>query len=78
MSLMDRTCEIVRRRGRIVLRRHGWYVHSHTNIAAGFDAAVWGRRESALEIDTLELAFLLAPFFESKVVVVYPRGGRRS
>ncbi len=74
-GLMERTCRIIKRRGRILLKSsEGWYLGQHTNIAAGFDSAVWAWRPAALEIDTLELAFLLAPFFECKVVVVYPKG----
>ncbi len=77
-SLMSRTCEIIRRGGLIFLKRaDGYYLHHHTNIAAAFDAAVWGQRTCALEIDTLELAFLLAPYFECKVVVYCPRGKKR-
>lgn len=74
-KLMDRTCAIIRRGGRLLLKNAGggYYLHHHTNIAAGFGSAVWGRRHAALEIDTLELAFLLAPFFECKVVAVYPK-----
>ncbi len=76
MTLMDRTCKIIEKNGRILLKnREGWYLQQHTNIAAGFDAAVWGRREAALEIDTLELAFILAPYFECKVFVHY-RGSK--
>ncbi len=71
---MDRTCRIIERGGYILLRRGAWYLHQHTNIAADEDSAVWGRRNAALHFDTLELAHLLAPYFECKVVVYYPRG----
>ncbi len=77
-ALMDRTCKGIERGGYIILKRSdGWYLHQHTNIAASYDRAEWGLRESALHIDTLELAFLLAPYFECKVVTYYPKRKKR-
>ncbi len=73
-ALMDRTCEIIERGGYILLKRGEWYLHQHTCIQADFDSAVWGRRSAAMHIDTLELARLLAPYFECEIVVYYPRG----
>lgn len=74
--LMDRTCRIIDRGGYILLkRRDDWYLHQHTNVVAGYDAAIWGRREAALHIDTIELAFILVQYFnDCRVVVFYPRG----
>ncbi len=76
-KLMTRTCRIIERGGYILLRRGDWYMHHHTNIAADFDSAVWGTKEAALHFDTLELAHVLAPYFECKVVVYYPKGKKR-
>ncbi len=71
---MDRTCEIIERHGFILLKRNnGWYLHQHTNLASGFDAAVWGTRPAALHIDSLEWAFVLAKHYEAKVVSYYPK-----
>ncbi len=69
----DRTCEIIQKHGYILLKRaDGWYLHQHTNLAAGFDSAVWGQRESALHFDSLEWAFIAADYLECKVVSFYP------
>ncbi len=76
-KLMDRTCRIIDAGGYIVLKRGEWYMQQHTNIAADFDSAVWGTRRAALHFDTLEMAYLLAPYFECRVVVYYPRGKKR-
>ncbi len=73
-ALMDRTCCLIERGGYILLKRDKWYLHQHTQIAADFNSAVWGTRDAAMHFDTLELAFLLAPYFECKVVTYYPRG----
>ncbi len=71
---MDRTCRIIAQGGDILLKRGEWYLHQHTTIQAAFDSAVWGQRNAAMHFDTLELAHLLAPYFECRVVVYYPRG----
>ena len=78
VTLMARTCRLIERGGHILLKRaDGYYLHQHTNIAAGTDSAVWGRRAVALEIDELGLAFLLAKYFECRVVTYYPKGKKR-
>lgn len=70
VRLMDRTCQLIKRGCSIYLRKKGdtWYLHSWTNIAAGWDKASWGKREDALEICNLEWAFALARLYRCKVV----------
>jgi hypothetical protein len=75
--LMNRTCRIIEDDGYILLKRGEWYLHQHSRIAADFDSAVWGCRAAAMHFDTLELALLLAPYFECKVVTYYPKGKKR-
>lgn len=72
-KLSERTCKLIEQGYRIVLRwteDPQWYLHSHTNIAAGPDHAVWGKVESALEIFNLEWAFALAPLYNCDVWAV--------
>jgi len=83
--LSDRTIEIINRGGRIVLRKpkdNGtsghWYLHAWTNLAAGWDKAVWGRQNAALEFMDLALAFAIAPLFKAKVAVVWSRPKRKT
>ena len=73
-SLMDRTCDIINNGGYILLKRGPWYLSQHSSIEADFDSAVWCSRPGAMHFDTLELAKLLAPYFECKVVIYYPNG----
>ncbi len=81
-SLTDRTIKIINRGGRILLRQKSkgaewipkyWYLHNWTNIAAGPDHAVWGKKENALEFFNLLWAFTIAPLYDCKVVAVYPK-----
>ena len=73
--LTKRTIDIINKHGRIVLKeKHSdWYLSSWTNIAAGPDKASWSRRHSALEFFNLQWAFAIAPLYDCKVVVVYPK-----
>jgi len=81
-ELTKRTIKIIERGGRIILRKksHGaewippyWYLHNWTSIAAGPDRAVWGQRQNALEFFNLKWARRIAPLYNCKVVVVYPK-----
>lgn|SRR5574337_411221 len=81
-ALTNRTIEIIKKGGRILLRKksHGaewipkhWYLHNWTSIAAGPDHAVWGQKKSALEFFNLRWAKAIAPLYNCKVVVVYPK-----
>lgn len=74
---MDRTCKIIERGGFILLKRGPWYLHQHTNLAAGFDSAVWGTRAAAMHFDSIDWAFIVARYFESRVVSWYPKEKRK-
>lgn len=68
--LTDRTCKLINQGCSIYLRKKNdeWYLHCWTNIAAGWDKAVWGKRGNALEIFDLKWAFALARLYGCKVV----------
>jgi hypothetical protein len=73
-SLTDRTIKIIQKHGRILLKaKDGWYLGAWTNIAAGPDKADWSRRNAAQEMFNLKWAFTIAPLYDCKVVVVYPK-----
>jgi len=70
--LTDRTCRIIQRGGRIVIKRNdGWYLSGWTNVFSGPDGAQWAAAKHAVEIATLEWAFALAKLYKAKVVVQY-------
>ena len=76
--LTKRTIDIINKGGRIILKEKGdgfskWYLSAWTNIAAGPDKASWSKRGSALEFFNLQWAFAIAPLYDCKVVVVYPK-----
>lgn len=82
-ELTNRTCKIIEQGGLILLRRRAnnprvnvteWYIHQHTNIAAGIDEMKLGRRPVALEMHNLKWAFAIAKLYDCKVVVYYPNG----
>lgn len=67
------TIKIIEKHGNILLKRpDGWYLSSWTNIAAGPDNAVFGRRESALEMFSLQWAFAIATLYKCQVYAFYP------
>lgn len=70
-SLDDRSLQLIKDGKIIVLKRNdGWYLHQWTNIAAGPDAARWGLRGVALEMFSLEWAFVIAKLYKCKVFSV--------
>jgi len=69
-KLTQRTCAIIESGGRILLRKGEWYLHQWTNIAAGWDKATWGKKNTAMEMFDLKWAFAIAPLYGCKVVVV--------
>ena len=76
--LTKRTIAICNKGGRILLKEKDdgfskWYLSAWTNIAAGPDHANWGKRASALQFFSLQWAFAIAPLYDCKVVVVYPK-----
>lgn len=68
--LTDRTCKLINQGCSIYLKRKKdtRYLHSWTNIAAGWDKAQWGKLENALEIFDLKWAFALAKLYKCTVV----------
>lgn len=73
--LTEITCRfIIPRGGRILLKekKSHWFLGGWTNIAAGPDNAVWGKKDSALEFFDLKWALTIAPLYKAKVLVVYP------
>jgi ribosomal protein L27 len=74
-ELTRRTIDIIEKGGRILLRQRDsyWYLQAHTNIAAGPDHAIYGLRKEALPFFNLKWAFAIAPLYNCKVVVVYPK-----
>lgn len=74
-KLTERTCKLIKAGCDIYLKRKdGSYLHSWTNIAAGWDKAVWTNgHEGALEIFDLKWAFGLARLYGCKVVSYNPR-----
>ena len=77
LQLQQRTVEIIRRGGRILLKNnHNWYLGCWTNIASGPDAVSWSLAKSALEMFNLEWAFAIAPLYNCTVVVRYERKRR--
>ena len=70
--LTKRSCKIIEKGGRILLKKNGSYLHAWTDISAGWDKAVFGRKYSAKEFCDLKIAFAVAPYFACKVVVLYP------
>lgn len=82
-ELTKRTIKIIEAHGRILLKRDdpkylGFpptprYLSGWTNIAAGPDNASWGRRNVAIEFFNLKWARTIAPLYNCKVVVVYPK-----
>jgi hypothetical protein len=74
-KLTQRTIRIIEKHGRILLKADdGWYLGQWTNIAGGPDKAEWSRKAGALEMFNLQWAFTIAPLYDCKVVVVYPKG----
>lgn len=73
--LEKRTIDIIKKGGRIVLKRaNGCYLGQWTNIAAGWDKADWTyQSKTALEIFNLLWAFTIAPLYNCKVFVIYPK-----
>ena len=76
----QRTIKIIERGGRILLKRKKsgwyqdvWYLSQWTNIAAGFDKADWSQSSGALEFFNLRWAHTIAPLYDCKVVVIYPK-----
>lgn len=77
-ELTKRTIKIIEAHGHIFLKnKDGWYLSGWTNIAAGPDYAVWGRRPVALEFFNLKWAQTIAPLYDSKVVIVTPNKHKR-
>ena len=72
-KLTKRTCKIIKKKGRIFLKKGNWYLGSWTNIAAGLDSVCCGPRRDALDIFNLRWAFTIAPLYDCDVVVVYPK-----
>lgn len=73
-KLTERTIAIIKKHGRIVLKRKdNWYLSCWTNIAAGPDKADWSGKQSAMEVFSLEWAFAIAPLYKCKVIVIYPK-----
>lgn len=75
-KLEQRTIDIIKKHGRIVLKRaDGCYLGQWTNIAAGPDKADWSNHSRfALEIFSLLWAFTIAPLYKCKVFVLYKKG----
>jgi hypothetical protein len=74
-KLTERTIAIIKKNGKIVLKRaDGFYLSCWTNIAAGPDNADWSGKKNALEIFSLLWAFTIAPLYKTKVTVIYPKG----
>lgn len=72
-TLSDRTLDIIKANGRILLKKDRWYLSCWCNIASGPDNAAWGKRNVALEFFNLQWAITIAPLYNAKVVVVYPK-----
>lgn len=77
-QLTERTVAIIEAGGRIVLKRNDcecdWYLHQHTSIASGPDEARFTSwRRKALSFFNLKWARRIAPLYNCKVVVVYPK-----
>jgi len=72
-KLEQRTIAIIKRNGRIVLKKGNYYLSSWTNIAAGPDNANWSNKSNALEFFSLKWAFTIAPLYRAKVIVLYPK-----
>lgn len=79
-KLTQRTIAIIKKGGRIVLKRaDGCYLGQWTNIAAGPDKADWSSNNKiALEIFNLLWAFTIAPLYKCKVYVIYPKGVKKN
>lgn len=72
--MKSRTIQIIEKHGRILLKsKDGWYVSGVSNLAAGPDCIVWGKRPGALEMFNLKWAHMFAYLLGCKVVVVYPK-----
>ena len=71
--LQDRSCKIIEKGGRILLKKGDWYIGSWTNVVTGPDNVHWGGKRDALEIFNLQWAFAIAPLYGCKVVVSYPK-----
>lgn len=73
----DRTCAIIRKNGRILLRAtDGWYLGQWSCVVGGEDSCRWANRKGAVEFGNLQVAFAIAKIFNRhkvKVVVVYPK-----
>jgi hypothetical protein len=73
----DRTCAIIKRGGRILIKAEdGWYVGGWSNIAGGEDYILWTSRPHAQEFGDLTVAFAVSKIFtrkKVKVVTVYRR-----
>ena len=73
-KLEKRTIDIIKKNGKIVLKKDQWYLSCWCNIAAGPDKADWSGKKNAMEIFSLLWAFTIAPLYKAKVVVIYPKG----
>lgn len=84
-ELTQKTMQIIERNGRILLRRtqrtphnndYETYLHQWSDIAGGPDNASWcyrKARKNAKEFFNLKWAHTIAPLYDCKVVVVYPK-----
>ena len=75
-QLNERTVAIIEAGGRIVLKSMvgDWYLHQYTNIASGPDEAAFSSwKREALLFSNLKWAHTIAPLYNCKVVVVYPK-----
>lgn len=73
-KLEKRTIDIIKKNGKIVIKKDQWYLSCWTNIAAGPDEVNWSGKKNAMEIFSLLWAFTIAPLYKAKVVVIYPKG----
>lgn len=76
-KLTQRTLNILKKKGRILLKRNIQYLGCWTNLASGPDSARWSDRRGALEMFNLKWAFTFAKLYNCKVVVAYPNNSFR-
>jgi len=83
-KLMQRTCQIIEKHGRILVVRHDeiglscrWYIGCWTNLAAGKDRLHWSRQKEALSFSDLEVALAIARLYKCRVVVAYPKNRKK-
>ena len=84
-KLMQRTCQIIEKHGRILVVRHDenrklmfrWYIGCWTNLAAGKNQLHGADKKKPYRSLDLEVALAIARLYKCRVVVAYPKNRKK-